>query len=522
MRLHAVFGILLIFALSGCMVGPDYVSSEPEMESHWTYSESPKLIEGIPEEPMVWWSTFNDPLLSELIEEALSENLDLKVAGLRVVQSRSSKFRAKMLLAPLAKIGGSASRSYLGENVDTGLGVKRGDMTFSPGTVSVTEFPEIQRDGHVDVFSVGTTAIWELDLWGKKRRGIKEAAARYEVAVAYYDDVAVVIAAETALTYIQIRTVEARITALEENLQSLEVLIAAKKSGGDDSTTLNQRYLAEALQGEFKSRLVDLRMARNQYENALCVLLGSAPGSLTNRLGEGMIPSPPPQIAVGIPTDLLRRRPDVRYAERMAAAQSERIGKMRAKLYPSFSLLGGIGLAASDTSNLFSGDSSHGMYGAKVDWNILLYPFIQERVRLEDARYEEAMYEFESAVIQATAEVENALVAYIESFEKEKYLSESSTAAFEAVESGMKAAEDSTMGFDGVFTALEYRLDLEDQKIEAVGTKATSMVRLYAALGGGWEVQEGISFVEEETRERMRDRTDWRTFGGAHRLDGTR
>lgn len=508
------------------MVGPDYKTRDVEVPTHWRATESPAVMAGEPEQPMLWWQSFGDPVLAGLVEEVLAESPDMKAAGLRVIQARSSKSSAKWLLGPIVRTEAGYARKYMSENVRPDVEVDKGKVwvhpllaAIAPKGVQIKEAPQVSFADHIDVYNVGATALWELDFWGEKRRNMREADAMFGGALAEYDAVSVILASETALTYIQIRTIDARIGALQENIGILEKL---GTSADDDQA--GDRALAESLLADARARLVDLRTARAQYDNALCALLGRNPGDLGDRLGEGGIPSPPPQTAVGIPADLLRRRPDVRAAERAAAAECERIGQIKAKLYPSFSLLGSLGLAASDANQVVDADSFNGAYGARVGWDILLYPFIQERARIADARYEEAMYEYESAVVRAMAEAESALVAYANAHEREQHLKASAASADRAAESGMESLRSggATANFDAAFTGLEYRLAQKDKEVAAAGTKATSMVHLYAALGGGWEIQEGKALVPDESRERMKERTDWRTFGGRKRLESTR
>ncbi len=520
--------------LSGCMIGPSYEEPTVDMPTHWTMSELPPGITGAPNEQVAWWDSFQDPLLSELVAEALRENLDLEAAGLRVLQYRATKVRAAWGLAPIPQAKASYGRSYYSKNVKPEVEVSGGQVNFqkgqfaivgdpaiqlvSPPSLSVTR-PKVSLADHIDVYGVGLSALWEPDLWGKTRRRIKSAAAQQDASIAEYDNIAVVIASEVASTYIQIRTVDARIEQLERNVELLGDL--SNHSGSGDLGSGNVA-LAGSLSGDAKARLIDLKTARTHYENALCVLLGVMPGSLDERLGSGPIPVPPPEIAIGIPTDLLRRRPDVRAAERLAAAQSEKVGITKARLYPSFTLLGSIGLSASNSGDLFDSDSEKKAYGAGVSWDILLYPFIQERVRIEEAKYQESLINFQNVVIKAAAEAENALASYANALEKTDVLAQSARSADEATDFRMDAVREEDSAFDSAFTAMEYRLSQNDKYIEGMGTQAIAMVRLYAALGGGWEVQAGTPFVKEEVKEAMRDRTDWWSFGGRKRLDQTR
>lgn len=522
LRLLTVAAVVL--CSTGCLIGPKYQPRDLTVQSHWTTGESPALITGSAEVATAWWDLFEDPVLSQLVADALAENLDVEAAGLRVIQARSSKVRAKDLLFPIVRPEASYGRQYFSENVRPEVEVSRGGITVPPGApppppIQLTR-PEVSLADHIDVYSVGVNALWEPDIWGQTRRRMKSAGARYEASIAEYDSVVVLVAAEVASTYIQLRTVDARIDHLRENVEMLRRLVESASAAGAGE---GDRSLASCLLADTEARLVDLHAARMEYENALCALLGKLPGSLTERLApNSMIPAPPPSVAVGLPTDLLRRRPDVREAERLAAAQSERVGITKAGVYPSFKLLGTIGYAASESGDLFDSDSVTKGYGAGVSWNILLYPFIQEKARMEEARYQEAIVNLENTVIKAATEAETLLGAYLRSHERSRLLMESAEQANAASQGRLQNAEDRTEAFDGAFTALEYRVTQNDKYAEARGTHALQMVRLYAALGGGWEVQAGKPFVKESTKEDMRERTDWRSFGASSRINATR
>lgn len=534
-RIPGLVQVAALAALAtGCMIGPNHRLAEMRMQSHWTAAESPAVIEGSAEEPAAWWDHFQDPVLSGLVREALSTNLEVEAAGLRIVQARSARSRARWLLAPFTTLNAGYKRIYFSENVRPELEIVPGNVgtvvgnlgaavapLVPPGTrAPQIEPPRLEVANDLEIYSVGAAAVWEPDIWGATRRRIRGKSALVDASVAQYDNISVLVAAETATTYIQLRTLDERIRELSRNIEHLAVLAQAPGAGEAHEAS---RALAQSLLEDAQSRLVDLRTARRQYENALCVLLGIQPGMLGDRLGgTGAIPLPPPEIAIGLPSDLLRRRPDVREAERLAAAQCERIGIVKSRMYPSFRLLGGIGLASSSSGDLFSSSSTTAMYGVNVGWNILLYPFIQERVRIEDARYQEALVHFEATVIKAAAEAENALVAYVNALEKTAILAESARNAEAAAQTRAEAARTDPAAFDSAFIALEHRLGQSDKLIAAQGAQSLNMVRLYAAVGGGWEVQEGAALVRDDAREAMRERTNWRTFGGRQRIEQVR
>jgi outer membrane protein TolC len=252
-----------------------------------------------------------------------------------------------------------------------------------------------------------------------------------------------------------------------------------------------------------------------QAQNALCLLLGLPPTNLADRLkGKAEIPAPPPQVAVGIPADLLRRRPDIRSAELRAVAQCSRIGLAKADLYPAFSLTGTVGFQASDVANFYMGNlfqwqSRSAGFGPAFQWNLFNYGRITNQVRVQDALFQEALIAYQNSVLKAQQEVEDNLVAFLKAQERARFLSDSTTAAMRSLELAIIQYREGITDFTTVLTAQQALLSEQDSLATTLGDISRNLVGVYRALGGGWEIREGQDFVPESIKETMARRTNW-------------
>jgi outer membrane protein TolC len=290
------------------------------------------------------------------------------------------------------------------------------------------------------------------------------------------------LAGEVAATYVQLRTLEdrKRHVAGDVELQRRSMKVAEDRQASGAVPDLDAVQLL-ALVRETEAQIPPLDASIRQARNALCLLLGKPPGQLDQRLAaEAPIPSAPPQLALGIPADLLRRRADVRRAERLAAAACERIGMAKSELYPQFSLVGSVGWSSSHSSDLFDDDSERGAYGAGLKWNILLYAFIMDAARLHDAEYQEALYEYQNTVLRAAKEVEDDSVAFVTDHEQLAKLTEALEAQRRAVELSSDMYAKGSVDLSRVLDA-----------------------------GGGWESIDPERIVDDATWKTMDERTDW-------------
>ena len=273
-----------------------------------------------------------------------------------------------------------------------------------------------------DNWSVGFDASWELDIWGRFRRAIEAADAQVDLQIANYDDVLVMLQAETAANYVQMRAFEQRFLLAEKNIQlqrkTLDVINLRYRAGLVTELDVQQGLSNLAIT---ESLVPGLKTGRRRAQNRLCILLGMPPRSLEAELGpNGAIPAAPQEIVVGVPADLLRRRPDVRRAERQAAAQSAQIGIAESEFYPHLALTGAIGFQSEELSQLFQIDSMTGAIGPSFRWNILNYGRIQNNVKVQEARFQEALLTYRDTVLRADEEADGAIIAYLNELDRQR------------------------------------------------------------------------------------------------------
>src|ERR1700757_4192837 len=414
--LRVLFVSALVLSSGGCMVGPDFSSPSTPVADKWLEGGNAS-VDTHNQNYRDWWTVFHDPVLDRLIETAYNQNLTLVSAGTRVLQAR-------------AELGGAMGEFY--PQLQTG----NGSVTYiRPSHSDTTQFPlgvthNFWRD------SLGLTVNWELDFWGKFRRAIESADAAYLASIANYDYVLASLLGDVATTYIGIRTLQTQIEIARENIvkQKKALAIAEAKYHGGTATKLDV-YQAENVLAQTESTIPQLTIQLNQGFNALAVLLGMSPTPMEPLLaGSTGIPVPPKTVAVGIPADLVRRRPDIRAAELAAMAQGAQIGIAEANLYPAFSLTGVFGTSASTVSKsklkrVFEGSGITFAFGPSFQWNILNYGQITNEVRVEDAALQTLLVDYQNAVLQAQQQVENGLTSFLQGREQVDFRRESVAAS---------------------------------------------------------------------------------------------
>jgi NodT family efflux transporter outer membrane factor (OMF) lipoprotein len=494
-RLVCLVTSLAMLVLGCAMVGPDYVRPPVQVEQTWM-DVGDQRVQTAAADYKDWWQAFKDPALNQLIDTAYRENLPLRIAGVRVLEARAQLGIATGQLYPQTQQGvGSFTRTRVSES------------SVSAATSDQFTFNQDQ---------VGLNASWELDFWGKFRRGIQAADASLQATIADYDNVLVSLTADVANSYIAIRTLEKRQAIARENVriqtESLQIAEARFLGGTTSERDVQQ---AKTILANTQATIPTLESQVRQAQNALCVLLGLPPANLTNRLkGKAEIPAPPPQVAVGIPADLLRRRPDIRSAELRAVAECSRIGVAKADLYPAFSLTGTVGFQASDVANFYLGDlfqwrSRGAGFGPSFQWNLFNYGRLTNQVRVQDARFQEALIAYQNSVLKAQQEVEDNLVAFLKAQERARFLSDSTTAAMRSLELAIIQYREGITDFTTVLTAQQALLNEQDSLATTLGDISRNLVGVYRALGGGWQLREGQDFVPAEVREAMARRTNW-------------
>jgi NodT family efflux transporter outer membrane factor (OMF) lipoprotein len=493
MKRYLLLGMLMAVSLGGCTVGPDYVRPDADVNSSWL--ESDAIIQDEPAEIREWWTLFNDPVLTRLVHQAYEQNLSLQAAGLRVIQARAARGIAVGDFFPQEQ----AIRADYSNNQ-----ISKNDSNNPP-------FDKFRTAG------LSFDASWELDFWGKFRRNIDAADAALLASIADYDDVLVTLVAEVGLTYVEIRTLERRIELARTNVglqrQSLEISESRYRNG-----KVSQLDVTEA-----RSTLLNTQASVPQLESSLrdarlslCVLLGRTPGELDQELaGSSGIPVPPAGIVTGVPADLLRRRPDVRAAERAAAYQSEQVGIATADLFPSIAVGGSLGYEASNANNrslgnnLLDSDSRVWSIGPTLSWPILNYGRIRNNIRVQDAAFQEAAVNYQNTVLQAAAEVESSLYGFLKARQQLAYLTESAENVQQSLKLSTIQYQEGETDFLRVAIAASNLALQQDSQAATEGLVASNLIAAYKALGGGWELRIGREFIPDAMAEEMRTRTNW-------------
>ena len=481
-RKIAVLLVVLSFVLSGCTgpgqwlrngfkVGPNYATPSAATAEHWIDADNPRL-KGLNGNNAQWWTAFNDPALDYLVTSAANENLTLKTAGCRILEARAERGVAAGNLFPQEQqMGGSYTRNALGNGYPFNL--------FDLGH-------------YYDNTTVGFNAAWELDFWGRFRRAIEAADANLDAQCAGYNNVLVLLQSEVATNYIQMRAYEERLQLARKNVDlqrdTLRIISLREKSGLVTELDVQQ---ATYNLGQTESMIPLLDAGRRRALNRLCILMAQPPQELdqiTNRAG--LIPVPPQEIVVGIPAELLRRRPDVQQTERMAALQSARIGIAEAEFYPHIAITGTIGVQAQNFSNLFNSQSLVGAVGPGFNWNVLNYGRIRNNVRAQDARFQQAVLTYRDTVLRANEEVENGIVSFLREQDRVASLTGSTNAAARSVEIATKQYEKGTIDYQPLLDSERVLVQQQDTLTESRGLVGIYLVSIYKALGGGWQAQQ--------------------------------
>jgi len=482
----------MLAVFSGCMVGPDYTRPSVQVSTDWLEAGN-AAIDPNRELSQEWWSALSDPVLSKLIELAYERNLTLLAAGVRVLQARAQLGVAIGELYPQQQQL-NASANYTRLPLSTPYNIV--DNTFWQATY-------------------GAQVGWEIDVWGKIRRAVESASGALLASIAAYDDVLVTLTADVASTYVKIRTIDVQLDIARQNIvRQRQALAIARARFEGGVVTKRDVYQAENSLGSMEAAVPQLNVERRRATNALSVLLGMPPAPLDDLLtATSGIPVAPASLTVGIPADLLRRRPDVRKAELMAASQSAQIGVAKADLYPAFSLVGSIGWLSSTVgrSSLSSTNFTSG-FGSGAQWSIFNYGQITNNVRVQDAKFQELLVDYQNSVLKAQQEVENGITEFTQSREEVVFLTKSVEAAFGALRIALLQYKEGTADFTTVLNAQESLFKAQNSLAVAQGNIPLGLIKTYRAMGGGWEVRRGSDYVPAATRDEMSKRTDWGTL----------
>lgn len=489
----------MVLALSGCAVGPDFVKPEAKIQENWSEKDDSRVATQTVVDSQ-WWRTFNDPTFDQLIKLAYQQNLPLQITGLRILEARARLGIAIGRQFPQQQeVFGSATREDISENAP--------NSSF--------------RDQNFLDYQVGFDAVWELDFWGKFRRDVQSSYANLIASEADYDDALVSLTAEVARTYTVIRTFEVLIELTRENAKVQEdgLKIAESRFRNGVVTELDVAQ-ARSLLESTRASIPQLQSGLRQAQNALSTLLGQPPGAIQTLLdGHKGIPTAPAEVAISVPAELLRRRPDIRSAELSAAAQCARIGIAKADLYPSFSLFGEIGFQSSseggvqsnhaDLDNLFDSSSFYYAFGPQVKLPFFNYGRIENNVRVQDARFQQLIVNYQNTVLRAAQESEDALIGFLKAQEATAFAQNSVNAARRSVEIALVQYREGAVDYQRVLDTQRALLQEEIRLTETRSSIATNLIALYKALGGGWELRQGQSVIAESTQAEMQKRTNW-------------
>jgi outer membrane protein TolC len=513
---------------NGFKVGPNYSRPPAPVASEWIDYKDPRVKSDQPD-LSEWWRVFNDPALNNLMETAYRQNLTLRVAGSRILAAQAQRGIAVGNLFPQVQ---QASASYT-----------RNKLPIT----TATRFPAQWFQN----WAAGFNASWELDFWGRFRRSIEAANAELDASVEDYDDVLVILLADVATNYTQLRTFQERLRVAWLNVVSqynAYVLAADKYILG--ATTERDVQQAKQILEQTRALIPQMEAGIRLANNQICILLGIPPRALTELEVETFeaellplkkltderipqlektvreftankekpaaplpglldamkdpkvaslvkpleprprIPTTKPEVVVGIPADLVRRRPDVRRAERQVAAQSARIGVAEADFYPAFSLNGTIGLAAEHFNKLWDTPKSMtGTFGPSFQWNILNYGRILNSVRVQDARFQELAFTYQNTVLSAGREAEDSITSFLNAQEQTARLADSVTAAARTVEISFDQYRLGAIDFTPVVLFESTQAEQQDALAVSQGNIVLSLIGIYRALGGGWEMR---------------------------------
>ncbi len=468
-----LFAFLLAVSLvAGCAVGPDYRAPETQTPDEWHTAPSAGVRVESAQAPSLadWWTSFEDPMLSNLIERSIAGNKTVQQARARVIEARARR--------------GAAAGSFL-PSINASAGASRTD--------SERRFIDPDDDFEVasadEIYTAGFDASWELDLFGGQRRAFEAATAQLGASEADLRDALVTLLGDVALNYTNLRTAQARLDFAERNLAAqAELLDITRWRAEAGLASVLDVEQAQTSYQQTRAQIPSLESSLTQALNRLDVLTGQVPGSLSAQLNERKpVPTAPEEIVTGVPADVVRRRPDIRAAERRLAAQSAQVGVATAALYPSLSLSGSIGLQSLNASDVLDGSQTDRL-GLSLRIPLFAGGALRQNLRAQYAVLDQAFATYEATVLAAFEEVENALIAWTTEQRRREALGLAVESARRARELALVQYNSGLVDFQTVLTADRQLISLEDSLAVSDGERTANLVRLYKALGGGWSV----------------------------------
>ena len=462
--------ILFLCMAMGCAVGPDFKKPETALPESWVDGSHAEAGVAAQTDLTRWWILFDDPALASLVQRAVADNLDLKLAEARIRQARAAR---------------GIAASGLGPELDATASFRR---TQSAG--SLTAAGADLEGPLANQYQAGFDASWELDLFGGLRRGVEAADADLRAAVETRRDVLVTLTAEVAAGYIDFRSFQQRIAVARRNFEAQKhsARLTRQRFEGGFASGLDVAN-AEAQVSTTAAQIPLLEASARQSVYSLGVLLGREPAALLEELSMPLlIPAAPPSAPAGVPSDLLRRRPDIRKAEADIHAATARIGVATADLFPRLFIFGSAGYQAKETRAWFDPVSLFWSLGPSVSWPVFDTGRVRSNIEVQKALEERSVLTYRKTVLAALEEVESALIASTKEQERRKALVDAVAFNQKAVDLSIKLYTEGQTDFLNVLQAQHSLFTTEDALAQSTRTVSTNLVALYKALGGGWDM----------------------------------
>ncbi|MDR4504031.1 MAG: efflux RND transporter permease subunit [Candidatus Scalindua sp.] len=471
---HVIGALLLIFVFSGCAVGKNYIQPHAMVSEDWQTGLERGLVSK-QSDLKQWWTSFEDTQLNELIGDMVDGNYDIKIAVARVREARARRGVSIANLFPLIDALGSYSKSRNSETTDTGIK----NVSFNK-----------RQTVPMEIYSTGFDSSWEIDIFGGVRRSVEAASAELDAIHAELHDIMVTLLSELAVNYIELRNIQNRLGIAKANVniqeETLKLTRARFDSGLTDELDIAQ---AETNLENTRAEIPALEEQQNQALNRIAVLTGKQPGTLQAQLSRvEPIPVPPDDVAIDLPAALLLRRPDIRVAERVLAAETARIGVAESDLYPKFFLKNSFGFSASNGGDMFKPGSQTFGVGPSVIWRIFSSGQIRNNIKAQNEREKQALYRFHNTVLSALEEVENAIISYSREMNRRYILQKAVKAAEKTVNLAKIQYTNGLTDFNNLLLAERSLFISQDQLSISEARVSKNLISLYKALGGGWDL----------------------------------
>ena len=511
-----------LMAFTGCMIGPDYKAPEVKLNASFTESKAPpttqasSIANASATPPVEWWTTFRDSELESLIQRAAKQNLNLRQAGSRVRQARAQRGVTGSDLFPRLNGDGGYQRAHGSNNVSIPIGSFGGSGGGSKSGAAAGKSkltlpnqitPAINEAAHpggpqspfgsggfpgvnTDLYEAGFDSTWEIDVFGGSRRAVEAAIDDIQAAQEDHRDVLLSMFAEVARNYVELRGLQQQLIIAEQNLDAQRQTLGLTKSRFEAGFVTNLDVTRQATQvANTAAALPALDEQIRMHIHTLSVLLAEDPSALLDELNKpGQIPAVPPEVPIGLPSDLIRRRPDVRRAERRLAAATARIGQAEADLLPKFSLTAALGFDASRAKNIADWSSRYWSLSPGVSWPIFDAGRIRFNIEVTNEQQAQASDEYQQTVLNALKDVEDSLVLYRDQQLRHQALAQAANAAHQSVQLANQQYEQGISDFITVLDAERDEFGAQDSLAQSQRAISTDLISLYKALGGGWEV----------------------------------